>query len=890
MSLNSDHFMNKEKPKHYDPGAVEEKWYGYWMDKQYFKSIPDDREAFTIVIPPPNVTGILHMGHMLNNTIQDILIRKARLDGKNACWVPGTDHASIATEAKVVKWLREELNVKKSDLTREQFMDYAHQWKEKYGGIILQQLKKLGASCDWDRTAFTMDATRYDCVIQSFVDLYNRGFLYRDYRMVNWDPVAQTVLSNEEVIYSEESGTLYHVRYRVQDTDDYITIATTRPETILGDTAVAVHPEDPRYVSYHGKRVLVPLVDRAVPIIADEYVDQQFGTGALKITPAHDVNDYEIGKKHDLEIIDILNPDATLSAAAQLFVGLDRDEARTLVVRRLEEEGYLVKTEDYTHNVGRSERSHAVVEPRRSLQWYVRMKDLAEPALRAVEEDTIRFFPENQKNTYRHWMRNIRDWCISRQLWWGQRIPAYYYQDQVFVATTKEEALEQARAHFNNALIQSDDLSQDEDVLDTWFSSWLWPMSVFGTLDSNEDLDYYYPTSVLVTGWDIIFLWVARMIIAGYQWQGTKPFEHVYFTGMVRDRKGRKMSKSLGNSPDALELIQNYGADGVRFGMLSCSPAGGDLLFDEKLCEQGKNFCNKIWNGLNFLTSRSVSAKIEPGQGDELAYAWFSQKLSQHLQQTNALYKEYRLSQILISNYSLIWNDFFSQYLEMIKPASGASFSDRTFGQAKELFGKLMIILHPFMPFITEEVWHQLEDRRIGEDVIVASYPQEEVETDPRLIKDMQLLIELVSKIREIRSAKSMKWNAPMELYIKKSDQLSPSLYEGRWVALLSKMAVLDEIHFVEEEPGALLSIVIGTDKFFVDPKVTMDVQAELQKLHAELEYQQGFVSSVEQKLDNDRFVSNAPESVVNNERKKLADGLARINMLKESIRQLEQM
>ncbi len=879
--------MESDRPKHYQPNDIESKWYGYWMDKGYFYSTPDEREPFTIVIPPPNVTGVLHMGHMLNNTIQDILIRKARLDGKNACWVPGTDHASIATEAKVVKWLREEKGIKKSDITREEFIAYARRWKDKYGGIILDQLRKLGASCDWNRTAFTMDAKRYELVIKSFVELYHRGFLYRDYRMVNWDPAAQTVLSNEEVIYSEEQGFLYYVRYQVENSDHYITVATTRPETILGDSAIAVHPDDERYSHLKGCRVIVPLVNRLVPVIYDDYVDQTFGTGALKVTPAHDINDYEIGQRHKLPIIDVFNPDGTMSDEAEFFVGMDRADARKAIVQKLEELGLLEKKEAHTHSVGRSERSNAIVEPRRSLQWYVRMKDLAAPALAAVENDTIKFFPKNQKNTYRHWMTTIRDWCVSRQLWWGQRIPAYYYEDQVFVAVSKEEALEQARAFFNNPHIQADDLRQDEDVLDTWFSSWLWPMSVFGSLDSNEELDYYYPTSVLVTGWDIIFLWVARMIMAGYQWKNQKPFEHVYFTGMVRDKQRRKMSKSLGNSPDALELIEKFGADGVRFGMLSCSPAGGDLLFDEKLCEQGKNFCNKIWNGLNFLLSRTVSSKIEPAPTDELAYKWFEQKLNLHLGQSDEQYKSYRLSEILISTYSLIWNDFFSQYLEMIKPKSGESLSEKTFNQAKSLFEKLMTVLHPFMPFITEEVWHLLEDRGIGQDIIVQPYPKAGV-TDKSLLDDMEVLIEVVKKVREVRSNKSMKWNDPIDLYIKKSSTLRAELYGGNWVGLLTKMAVLDQVVFVDDEPKDVLSIVVGTQQFFVDTKLELNVEEELQKLQKDLDYQLGFVASVEKKLANQGFVNNAPEAVVANERKKLEDGRTRIQMLEDAIQQLK--
>ena len=688
----------------FSPAEIESKWYKHWEDAGYFHSEPDEREAFSIVIPPPNVTGVLHMGHMLNNTIQDILIRKARLDGKNACWVPGTDHASIATEAKVVGLLREQ-GIKKSDLSRDEFLEKAFEWKDKYGGIILKQLRRLGASCDWDRTAFTMDESRSKAVLQAFVDLYNDGKLYRGLRMVNWDPEAKTVLSNEEVIYKEEHGRLYRVRYQIKDSDEFVTIATTRPETIMGDTAIAVHPEDPRYAHLKGKSAIVPMVGREIPIIFDDYVDIEFGTGALKVTPAHDVNDHEIGKRHDLKTVDIFNEDGTLNATAQLFIGEDRFVARKKVAKLLEEQGSLIEVEDYQNNVGRSERTNAVIEPRLSLQWYVDMKSIAGPALDAVESDEIEFFPKNQKNLYRHWMENIRDWCISRQLWWGHRIPAYYLGEEVFVAPTLEEAVAKATEKLGRP-VREDELRQDEDVLDTWFSSWLWPITVFDGFESREELDYYYPTSVLVTGWDIIFLWVARMAMAGYQWEQKRPFEHVYFTGMVRDKKGRKMSKSLGNSPDALELIDTYGADGVRFGMMNSSPAGGDLLFDEKLCEQGRNFCNKIWQAMRLLKNMDVDQKAEMPVANRLALDWIRSLFNKTLVDVQKDFETYRLSEALTKLYSFLWTEFCSWFLEMIKPSYGEAIDPHTLEETIDLFSEMMIALHPYMPFISEEVYH----------------------------------------------------------------------------------------------------------------------------------------------------------------------------------------
>ncbi|HHH50356.1 MAG TPA: valine--tRNA ligase, partial [Saprospiraceae bacterium] len=757
--------------EHFTPKEVEEKWYQHWMEKNYFHSEPDDREPFTIVIPPPNVTGVLHMGHMLNNTIQDILIRKARLDGKNACWVPGTDHASIATEAKVVKQLRE-MGIKKSDLSREEFLEHAWQWKEKYGGIILQQLRKLGASCDWERTAFTMDESCSKSVIKVFVDLYHKGKLYRGLRMVNWDPEAQTVLSNEEVLYKEENSKLYYVRYQIEGTSDFLTIATTRPETIPGDSAVAVNPKDERYQHLKNQRVIIPIVNRSVPIIFDDYVDVAFGTGALKITPAHDINDYEIGKRHELEVIDVLNDNGTMSEAAQVYIGEDRAIARKKIAKDLEEMGQIVKVEDYLHSVGRSERTNSVVEPKLSLQWYVDMKAIASPALDAVMKDEVEFFPKKFKNTYRHWMENIRDWCISRQLWWGHRIPAYFYGEEVFVAETAQEALAQAQEKLGLPDLKISDLKQDEDVLDTWFSSWLWPISVFDGFNNQKDIDYYYPTNVLVTGWDIIFLWVARMVMAGYEWKNERPFEHVYFTGMVRDKQKRKMSKSLGNSPDALKLIADFGADGVRFGMMSCSPAGGDLLFDEKLCKQGKNYCNKMWNALKLLKSWKIKEEQTDANiiaANQFAIKWFKNKLSKTIVEIEANFKDYRLSEALITLYSFMWNDFFQMYLEIIKPPYGEAIDRATYESTIELYSQLMTTLHPFMPFVTEEIWHQLKDRKAGEDCVISTYPKADT-IDKTLLRQMDIASQIISNIRDNKNKNKVSKNDSVELFVQQTD------------------------------------------------------------------------------------------------------------------------
>ena len=869
--------------KHYDPALTEDRWYAHWMQHNYFHSEPDEREPFTIVIPPPNVTGVLHMGHMLNNTIQDILIRHARLTGKNACWVPGTDHASIATEAKVVKMLREK-GIKKSDLTREEFLEHAWQWKEEYGGKILTQLRKLGASCDWERTAFTMDEVRSAHVYKAFIDLYERGKLYRDYRMVNWDPEAKTVLSNEEVLYSEEQSKLYHLRYQVEGSDEYLTIATTRPETLLGDTAVAVHPQDERYAHLQGKRVIVPLVNRAVPVIFDEYVDREFGTGALKVTPAHDTNDYDIGKRHDLEVIDIFNDDATMSAAAQLYLGQDRFDVRKQIVRDLEVADLLAQVEDYTNSVGRSERTGAVIEPKLSLQWYVDMPSLAEPALKSVLDDTIRFFPKHMQNTYRHWLENIRDWCISRQLWWGHRIPAWYYQGDVYVAYTAEEAL--AKARDKHPDLAMDDLRQDEDVLDTWFSSWLWPISVFDGWRDPKELDYYYPTNVLVTGWDIIFLWVARMIMAGYEWQQERPFEHVYFTGMVRDKQRRKMSKSLGNSPDALKLIAQYSADGVRFGLLSASPAGGDLLFDESLCEQGSKFCNKMWNALRLVKGWQVDTDAQPADSEALAMRWLEQAFSGVIAQVDRDFKSYRLSEAATSLYSFIWSDFCSWYLEMIKPDRDTALSGKTYEFTITMFERMMTALHPFMPFITEDIWHHLREREQGDDCIVSSWPRS-ADVDHDFTQQVTVAKDIVSNVRDIRNKNGLKQAEPLVFFAESSDATRRLFDIPGMETMLIKMAKLESVQLTEQEPPNSVTFGSGTDRFYVVLNKEIDVVAERERLQRELAQAQGFLKGVEKKLSNERFVNNAPEAVVAKERQKQADGQMRVQSLQAALAKL---
>ncbi|MBV6440383.1 MAG: valine--tRNA ligase [Haliscomenobacteraceae bacterium CHB4] len=880
----------------YNPAEIEERWYAHWEHRGYFRSTPDERKPFTIVIPPPNVTGVLHMGHMLNNTIQDILIRKARLDGKNACWVPGTDHASIATEAKVVRWLREEKKLRKADITREQFMEYAYQWKEKYGGIILNQLRKLGASCDWERTAFTMDSGYYRDVIRVFVDLYQKGKLYRGLRMVNWDPEAKTVLSNEEVLYNEENAQLFHIRYLLEDSDsEGITIATQRPETIFADVAVAVNPKDARYKNIVGKKVLIPLINRAIPVIADDYVDIEFGTGALKITPAHDPNDYEVGLRHQLEVIDTISDDGKINelCAYQPIIGLDRFEARKRMKPALEESGHLVKIEDYKTNIGRSERTNAVVEPKLSLQWFVRMSSLGEPALKAVLDEEVKFYPPSFQNLYRTWMENLRDWCVSRQLWWGQRIPAWYLASEapsrethVFVAETVDAALEIARQQTGNNQLQASDLRQDDDVLDTWASSWLWPISVFdGFAKPDGEIRYYYPTSVLVTGWDIIFFWVARMIMAGYEYKGQKPFEAVYFTGMVRDKLRRKMSKSLGNSPDALKLLEDFGADGVRYGLMSSAAAGGDILFDEKLCENGRNFCNKLWNALRLVKGWRVVENPESeevARKNALAVSWLRNKFNAVLADVDNNFQQFRLSEALLTLYGFIWDDFCSWYLEMIKPGFEQPVDRDTYEATLDVFSQMMVALHPFMPFITEELWHQLRNRKEGDDCMKHGYPKSS-SADISLIQKVETVKDIISKIRDIRNQNQVKPRDPLVVQARLSDSANALFEEAGLREMVLKMAVLSEFALTEEEPANAQSFVTGTEKYYVVLSKQIDVAAECAKVKQELEHQRGFVRSVEAKLSNERFVGSAPPQVVENERKKLADGQARIKILEES-------
>lgn len=905
----------------YNPKETEPKWYQYWTERNYFHSEPDEREPFTIVIPPPNVTGVLHMGHMLNNTIQDILIRKARLEGKNACWVPGTDHASIATEAKVVGMLRER-GIKKSDLSRDEFMKYAWEWKEVYGGKILDQLKKLGASCDWDRTRFTMEDSLSKAVIHVFVDLYKKGKIYRGLRMTNWDPAAQTVLSNEEVIYKEENSQLFHLKYFLEGSDaEGIVIATQRPETIMADTAIAVHPEDERYKDWIGKKVLIPLIHKQIPIIADSYVDREFGTGALKITPAHDQNDYEVGQRHKLPVVDILNPDGSLNEQAQILVGEDRFVARKKIKKMLEESGNLIKLEDYKTSVGHSERTDAVVEPRLTLQWFLEMKGFAKTALQAVKSDEVTFYPENMWNMFYNWLNedNVRDWCISRQLWWGQRIPAWYYHDSegkehIFVAETAENALSQAKEKTGNQNLTLSALNQDEDVVDTWFSSWLWPISVFDGFETQDELKYYYPTSVLVTGWDIMFFWVARMIMAGYEYSGEllgkdfvekhghQPFHDVYFTGMVRDNKRRKMSKSLGNSPDALKLIENYGADGVRFGMMASSAAGNDIIFDapfdpetkevlneSKLCEQGRNFCNKMWNALRLVKGWEVSETVEENEiqlVNKLAIKWINQKLSQTLTEVEANFKSYRLSDALMTLYKFIWDDFCSWYLEMIKPSFGKPIDRETLEQTTEVFSKLMSALHPFMPFVTEEIWQQLADRLEGEDCIVSEYPNPEA-FDKAFIDQVERAKQVVAGVREIRNNKGIKAKDELKVFAQDTPKAQELLALEGLKPMIVKMANLSELTLTREEIPNSVSFLAGTEKFFVELEQTIDVEEERSRLNKELEYYQGFVQLVQKKLSNEKFVNNAPAQVVETERKKLADGEEKIKNLEEALAQL---
>lgn len=867
----------------YSPQDVEGKWYEYWIENGYFKSKPDGREPYTIVIPPPNVTGVLHMGHMLNNTIQDILVRRARMKGKNACWVPGTDHASIATEAKVVGRLAEQ-GINKKDLSREDFLKHAWEWKEEHGGIILKQLRKLGASCDWDRTSFTMDEVRSESVIKVFVDLFEKGLIYRGVRMVNWDPKALTALSDEEVIYKEEHSKLYYLRYKVEGEDDrYIVVATTRPETILGDTAVCVNPNDSRYTFLKGKKVIVPLVNRAVPIIMDEYVDMEFGTGCLKVTPAHDVNDYMLGEKYNLPVIDVFNDNGTISEAGGLYIGMDRFEVRKQIALDLEAAGLMEKVENYENKVGYSERTNVVIEPKLSMQWFLKMENLAKPALDAVMNDDIRFYPAKFKNTYRHWMENVKDWCISRQLWWGHRIPAYFLPEGGFVvAETAEKALALAKEKTGNKQLTADDLRQDEDCLDTWFSSWLWPISLFDGINNpdNDEIKYYYPTNDLVTGPDIIFFWVARMIMAGYEYKQEKPFKNVYFTGIVRDKLGRKMSKSLGNSPDPLALIEQYGADGVRMGLMLTAPAGNDIPFDEALCEQGRNFNNKIWNAFRLVKGWEVSDSAKQPESAAIAINWFGNVLNKTVAEVEDLFGKYRLSEALMAVYKLFWDEFSSWYLELVKPGYQQPIDRATYTATLGYFDALLRLLHPFMPFITEELWQALTDRKKGESIMVATMPKEEVFNN-ELINAFEKAKEIIAGIRSIRLQKNIPNKESLSLEIM-------GAHDHTFDEAIRKMANLESISAATEKDATAASFLVGTTEYAVPLGNSIDVEAELKKLNDELIYLRGFLKSVSAKLSNEKFVANAKPEIVENERKKQADAESKIKTIEESIASLK--
>ena len=868
----------------YNPADVEGKWYQYWLDHKLFSSKPDGREPYTVVIPPPNVTGVLHMGHMLNNTIQDILVRRARMKGKNACWVPGTDHASIATEAKVVNKLAKE-GIKKTDLTREEFLKHAWAWTDEHGGIILKQLRKLGASCDWDRTAFTMDDTRSASVIRVFVDLYNKGLIYRGVRMVNWDPKALTALSDEEVIYKEEHSKLYYLRYKVEGEDGrYAVVATTRPETIMGDTAMCINPNDPKNQWLRGKKVIVPLVNRVIPVIEDDYVDIEFGTGCLKVTPAHDVNDYMLGEKHNLQSIDIFNDNGTISEAAGLYVGMDRFDVRKQIEEDLQAAGLLEKVEAYTNKVGFSERTNVPIEPKLSMQWFLKMQHFAAMALPPVMNDQLRFFPPKYKNTYKNWLENIKDWCISRQLWWGHRIPAYFLPAGGYVvAETPEKALELAREKSGNADLQLSDLRQDEDCLDTWFSSWLWPISLFnGILDpDNDEIKYYYPTSDLVTGPDIIFFWVARMIMAGYEYRGDMPFRNVYFTGIVRDKIGRKMSKSLGNSPDPLELIDKYGADGVRMGMMLAAPAGNDILFDEALCEQGRNFNNKIWNAFRLVKGWNVSAETEQPECSRVATAWFQATLDKTIAELDDLFGKYRLSEALMLVYKLFWDEFSGWYLEMVKPAFGSPIDKKTYEQTLSFFDCLLRLLHPFMPFITEELWQHLADRNPGESLMVQLVPEAKT-FDSELLARFETVKEVIGGIRTIRLQRNIPQKEQLALEIVGKNPVA------ELNAVIAKLCNLSAISEVSAKSEGAAAFLVGTTEYAVPLGSLINVEEELKKLENDLKYQEGFLQSVLKKLGNEKFVSKAPASVIEMERKKQADAETKIAALRESIAALK--
>ena len=873
-------------PSKYDASTVENKWYDYWMTHKYFHSTPDSREPYTIVIPPPNVTGILHMGHMLNNTIQDVLVRRARLQGKNACWVPGTDHASIATEAKVVAKLKDK-GIDKNELSRAEFMEHAWEWTEEYGGVILEQLKKLGCSCDWERTKFTMDDDMSESVIKVFIDLFNKGLIYRGFRMINWDPQAQTTLSDEEVIYEERQGNLYYLNYKIQDSDEVITIATTRPETILGDAAICINPNDERYTHLKGKKAIVPLNDRVIPIIEDEYVDIEFGTGCLKVTPAHDINDKALGEKHQLEVIDIFNADATLNSFGLHYEGKDRFVVRKEIAKELDSKGFLIKTEQHIHKVGTSERTKEVIEPRLSDQWFLKMETLAKPAIKAVLEDkTINLFPKKFENTYRHWMENIRDWNISRQLFWGQQIPAYFYgdgKDDFVVAETIEKALELAKEKSGHTELSLENLRQDSDVLDTWFSSWLWPMSVFDGIRNpeNEDIKYYYPTNDLVTGPDILFFWVARMIVAGYEYKDQKPFNNVYFTGLVRDKQRRKMSKSLGNSPDALKLIENFGADGVRVGLLLSSAAGNDLMFDEALCQQGKAFGNKIWNAFRLIEGWEV-ADIEQPEYAAIAIEWYHAKFQKTLVEIEDHFSKYRLSDALMTTYKLIWDDFCSWLLEMVKPAYEAPIDKTTYEAVVAILESNLKVLHPFMPFLTEEIWQYLEERTPEQALIVASWPELKP-YDSTILEGFEFASDVVSGIRTIRKEKNIAFKNTIEFSVLNNESQTKG-----FDAIISKLGNISNLTYTTEAVENALSFRVKSNEYFIPANDTIDVAAEISKLKEELKYTEGFLNSVRKKLSNERFVAGAPEQVVASEKKKEADAIAKIETLQASLKNLK--
>ncbi len=897
-----------EIAKTYDPKTIENKWYSHWLAKKYFRSVPDEREPYTIVIPPPNVTGVLHMGHMLNNTIQDVLIRRARMLGKNACWVPGTDHASIATEAKVVAMLKEQ-GINKSDLTRDEFLKYAWEWKDKYGGIILKQLEKLGASCDWDRTRFTMEDDLSEAVIDVFIDLYNKGHIYRGVRMVNWDPAGLTAVSDEEVIHKEVNSKLYYVKYIIVDADEkidlanevvvndklesgsYITVATVRPETILGDTGVCVHPDDERYKKLKGKFAVIPFVNREVPIIFDDYIMMEFGTGALKVTPAHDINDYNLGIKHNLPVIDTLNPNGTMSEAAGFYVGKDRFEVRKQIVKDLEAKGHIAKVEDYKNKVGYSERTNAVIEPRLSMQWFLKMQDISKPALENVLNGNIKLIPDKFINTYKHWMESVHDWCISRQLWWGQRIPAWYDDKGNFVvAKTASEAIKlfmnptpnsQGNSPTPNSSLPT--IKQDEDVLDTWFSSWLWPISVFDGFKNpdGKDINYYYPTNDLITAPEILFFWVARMIIAGYEYRLEKPFTNVYLTGIVRDKQGRKMSKSLGNSPDPIELIEKFGADGVRVGMLLCSPAGNDLMFDESYCEQGRNFCNKIWNAFRLVKGWSVDNTLQQSYGNKIAVEWFDNRLKEQVVLINELYDKYRMSEMLMTTYKLVWDDFCAWYLEIIKPdfvdGNSLAIDSKTFESTISFFESLLKLLHPLMPFISEEIWHLLKERNAGDDIIIAAWPKTS-EIKQSLLIEFDHASNVVTEVRNIRKSKNISPKEKISLFQKTASGTETSLFDD----IIKKLCNLDKLETTQTSIENAISFVVKQNEYFIPFNSAIDINAEKERLQKELDYTQGFLNSVMVKLGNERFVANAKPEILANENKKKADAEARINAIKE--------